>query len=331
MINKRNTSNGTKDTIGIKEIGYRIYSKFLDMLTIRDRLYLEEKNIYQREIFNNCVNDLKEVYPDLEGHNISRFMISQWDIYNNKMRDSLFNLDFHFLRNEVIKKSIFVNSRGKLLKHELNFLENNVEKKYLKFLLEEESIGDPILLNSNYRTSHNTVHNLYHLVYFSKQMNKDLDNFEQIVEWGGGYGNLARLFTKMYPEKTYIIIDTPLFSCIQWIYLCSVFGKDKINLIKNKKDIIEKGKINILPLCFIEEFDLNVDLFISTWALNESSVYSQEYVKNKNFFNAKNFLIAIGEQIKRIPNSHYLIDFYKKYGFLIQDIKFINGSRYIFK
>ncbi len=311
---------------------YKIYEKSLDVMTFNKRRYLRNKKIFQRELFDILIKDLNKNYKNLEEYDISKFTIPNWDIYNNNLKNSLLNLNFSFLRNKVIRSSMFITLRGKLLKQELDFLESNVQKSYLKFLLEEESVGNPILLNSNYITSHSTIHNLYHLVFFIIKLNKNLNKCTQIVEWGGGYGNLARLFMKIgLSGKTYIIIDTPLFSCIQWIYLSSVFGEDKINLIKKEDNNIKEGKINLLPICFLEHFNLNADLFISTWALNESSVYSQEYVKNKDFFGAKHFLIAVGEQNERIPYSNYLVDFYRKNSFLFYDIENIKGSKYIFK
>ena len=38
-----------------------------------------------------------------------------------------------------------------------------------------------------------------------------------------------------------------------------------------RDDTSKHQKINLLPICFAEQYELKTDLFVSTWALNESS------------------------------------------------------------
>jgi len=316
----------------IKNKIYKFYESILNLRTMKTRNYLYDKKKYQKKNYLDNIKYFERFLEDLDKENIDKYLLPLWKDYVNTFKKSFISSGYSFLRNDVIRSSMFVTKRGKLLKHELSYLEKNLDKRIIKFLLEEESVGDPILLNSKYLTSHNTIHHLYHLVFFIKKLNVDLDEFKSVVEWGGGYGNLARLFMKMNPSfKTYTIIDVPLFSCLQWIYLSSVFGPEKVNLIKDDKCKIEKGKINLLPLCFLDNFSLDSELFISTWALNESSIYSQEYVKNKKFFNSKYFLMVVGGISPKVPNSHHLINFYKDNNFLFYKTKFLEGSNYIFK
>ncbi len=48
---------------------------------------------------------------------------------------------------------------------------------------------------------------------------------EVVVEWGGGYGNLAKLLRRVHGGRpTYVIIDTPLFAALQWLYLSATSG-----------------------------------------------------------------------------------------------------------
>ena len=134
-----------------------------------------------------------------------------------------------------------------------------------------------------------------------KQSGGTLNGQKTIVEWGGGYGCMAKIIMRINSEITCIIIDLPLVSCIQNNYLVELFGKDHVNLILSTKNKIKENKINILPLGLIKSFKLKTDMFISTWALSESSKYSQDYVRKNNFFGAKNILMAYSKGSETFP------------------------------
>ena len=316
----------------IKKKMYGSYERILEFRTRSKRNYLKRIKSDQKERYDKLIKEFPEIYKEFSKYNIDKFIIPVWKYYNKKLEKSFLSSGFSFLRNPVIRTSMFINRRGKLLKEEVNYLETNVEKEELKQILEEESVGNPVLLNSKYLTSHSVVNVFYHLVLFSNKTQKSIEDFQTIVEWGGGYGNLCRIFMKLKSFNcTYTLIDLPLFSCIQWIYLSSVFGEDKVNLIKNSKCKLKKGKINILPLCFLKNFKLDSDFFISTWGLSESSKYSQDYVKENNFFNAKHFLLGFTETSTRIPTGGRMIELFKNKNLDIFPVKNQERNYYAFK
>lgn len=103
-------------------------------------------------------------------------------------------------------------------------------------------------MNSKYLTSHNTVHHLYHLAYYQEKTGIDFRKINTVVEWGGGYGNLAKIFKRLVKkDNTYVIFDVPLLSCIEWLYLATIFGKGKVNVLTTSKGKIQKGKFNLIP------------------------------------------------------------------------------------
>ena len=55
-------------------------------------------------------------------------------------------------------------------------------------------------------------------------------------------------FLKINPGATYIIIDLPVFSFIQSVYLKTILGINNVVIIKNNNDKIQAGKVNIVPL-----------------------------------------------------------------------------------
>lgn len=163
----------------------------------------------------------------------------------------------------------------------------------MKDLLKEELVGNPLIENWGYLSSHNTIHHLSHLTNFSIGLSVDLSKANTIVEWGGGYGNMARIFRKFSPSCTYIIVDLPVFSALQAVYLGSILGENEVCIV-GKDTKIEEGKINIVPLSSgIDSLDIkNSDLFISTWALTESSEHALNFVNSKAYFGSKYLLLA---------------------------------------
>ena len=226
---------------------------------------------------------------------------------------------------------MFVSARGKWLKKQLRFLENKVSENTLKSTLIEDYVGEPIIMNRKYLTSHNSIHHLYHIIKFLDATRYDIKKVETIIEWGGGYGNLAKIIKRFFQNTiTYIIIDIPFMSCLQWLYLCTIFGENEINIIQKKQDVLQRGKINLLPLDFLKQFDLKGDLFISTWAITESSEYSQNLVLNLNWFNCEHILLGYYSKVSNFPMIIIPI-IENDSEFIIEEIKFLPNNKYAFK
>ena len=229
---------------------------------------------------------------------------------------------------------MFVDSGGALKNSELSYLEKHYSAPRLKQLLKETPVGKPRLIDLKHLTSHNTIHHLYHLALYTNQSGTDLAGLNYVFEWGGGYGNMARLLYSFNPNLTYAMVDLPIFSAIQAVYLGAIFGTDKINIISQSDDKILSGKINIIPLNenLMQNFNFNQpDLFISTWALSESTEFAQKLIESLGYFNSKNLLLAYQQGSDKIPDSEMVINHLNGYNpFYHQEIPYLKGSYYIF-
>jgi len=87
------------------------------------------------------------------------------------------------------------------------------------------------------------------------KQNIDVKNYENILEFGGGYGGMAKLCSDMGFKNKYFIYDLPAVKSIQEFYL------NKLN-VNNKiiNDIDELKTIDITN---------KKNLFIATWSLSE--------------------------------------------------------------
>lgn len=176
----------------ILRIFYNLRTFFSLLLMIVPQTRLARKKKYQVTQFNNLKKNFTLFYNNLGQKGIDDFVTPFYRTYNSRMEKILLPFPpFSFLRTPEIMRVMFASFGGRALKEELSFLESKLSQDRLKFLLEEEYIGAPVLLNSTYLTSHNSIHHLYHLVKFMEKTQCSLSGIKTIVEWGGGYGNIA--------------------------------------------------------------------------------------------------------------------------------------------
>ncbi|MFI5360469.1 MAG: hypothetical protein ACHQ49_00755 [Elusimicrobiota bacterium] len=160
-------------------------------------------------------------------------------------------------------------------------------------LLMEDAVGEVPGLVVSCLSSVNQLHHLSDLSWLCGTTRCRLEKLGTIVEWGGGYGGMAKLLRRLRPGVTYVLIDIPLIGCIQWLYLASIFGAEAVHQIRSGSDVIRPGRINLLPLPFLElHGGLRADLFVSTFALDESSAFARDFVVSRRWFSARHLLLA---------------------------------------
>jgi hypothetical protein len=287
----------------------------------------------QMVAFNSLRNQFQAIYLILNKYSIAQYTMPIWNDYISRLEKAFLPYpSFYFLRNPTIRHTMFVEAGGSWLKQQLSFLEKKNPKDKLKILLQEDYVGGPRLLNSTYLTSHNSIHHLYHLLRFSERTQCNFDKIDTIIEWGGGYGNMIKILNRLKSSSaTYIIIDIPLFSCLQWLYLSTIIGKEKIHLPKNPEDTLQRGKINLLPVCFLDHLEVRGNLFISSWGLNESSKYSQDYVIRHNWFHSNHLLLGYQDSDSMLPDSDRVGKLAEASGAIIEDIDFLPKHHYAFR
>ncbi|MFW6210553.1 MAG: hypothetical protein ACOC4H_00380 [bacterium] len=293
---------------------------------------LAQKKHHQKKEFLGLSAEFEAIYSEINKYDYGKFLTPAWDGFFRKIEKTFLPAPkFSFLSDPVIMLTMFATAGGEWMEKQVLYLENRVDKERLKMLLEEDYAGKPLILSPEYMTSHSSIQHLYSLERYREKAGLDPEKFNKIVEWGGGYGNMAKIYNRMKNKSfTYTIIDIPIFSVLQWIYLYVTAGPDRVNIIKNRDDIIMDGKINLLPLCFVENKIPECELFISTWALSESSKESQDFVVENDFFGAKNILFANQESDSRFKTASEIGDIVAGKASYTEEIEFLPGNRYSF-
>jgi hypothetical protein len=139
-----------------------------------------------------------------------------------------------------------------------------------------------------------------------------------VFEFGGGYGCMARIFSKINSKIKYCIYDTELVNLLQFYYL----RHNNLNVgFRNKDQIILKNKF----LKYNSNYKKKT-LFIANWSLSETPlnfrnkiiniINNYEYImicyqetfediNNKNYFNNIKHKIKKKYNVKIILNSFY--------------------------
>jgi hypothetical protein len=210
-----------------------------------------------------------------------------------------------FLAHPAIRYQMFVDDR--VLPHELPYVRSHLADDVL---LVEDAVGAPPtvpLSDGTLRTSSNTVHQLYHLLRYEEATRRSVCDAATIVEWGGGFGSLMRLVVRMHGgEPTCVVVDTPIFSALQWLYLSVVLGEDRVVLHETGPVHPKPGKVNLVPIGLVDGMMVEADLFISNWALNESTPAAQREVLGRHWFGAQSLLLAMhaGDPLTDVVLAH---------------------------
>ncbi len=133
-----------------------------------------------------------------------------------------------------------------------------------------------------------SVNTLGMLWYYARITGRLVERPSSIVELGGGFGSLARIFMLLGdPKPTYTIIDLPEMLALQRYYLSLSLGASMVVPHVRPGEPIVSGKVNLVPVYGVEEVNPPAELFLSTFALSETPASLQRLVcEKKGYFGA---------------------------------------------
>lgn len=259
----------------------------------------------------------------------TEYWLNQVDELKNQLVDSEQIISDRFLENPIIRHTMFADDPDPTwINQQLSYVINHFGDDAYD-LLDEPTFGCPRqreleFKNIKLKVSHNTVHHLYHIARWRESVDTGIARQSAIVEWGGGYGNMARLFSKIYPDTFYLIIDMDFMSGLQQFYL--------------KNTLSDYQYSQNLGFCSVDSADnylanKSVDLFVSTWALSECTKAAHEYVVDKGFYSAKHLLMAHQQKSDLFKNADSLdsLACTSGYNTKVEPFKFTGrGDQYVF-
>jgi hypothetical protein len=290
--------------------------------------------------FDEAATDYRTAYKSLSqfkatSPNEPNSSLYPWPSWEQKLAEQFHSrVPTNFLEQPIIKLNMVFHGRlcnaGRLARVRRVFGE-----AALRDFLAEDPVGTPRICDVSLRTSSNRLYHAFHLAMYQQTLGKPFARGGMIVEWGGGYGDMARLLWRLSARAestTLVLIDLPAVSALQWVYLTSILGRQYVHIVETPDRQIHEGCVNIMNSSVAFDHPaMKADCFLSTWALTESPHELQAEVARRKFFGARNVLLAfsmdgdnrIAEPLLKaggatIPVPYMTLDGYapSKYGFL---------------
>lgn len=297
--------------------------------------FFSEKYLCDQEVatqrFYSALNEASQYYTENKHTRVNPDLIHEsWQHYVSAMETyfpSQMNEDF--MLNEVINSTMVFTNR-KAHKLELKNLSAAFDKKMTAEIISKNVNASFLSGKSRKATLINSAHHLHHLMRFEQRTGRKIGGIESVVDFGGGYGNMARVVDNFGSCKAYTIVDLLLFSCIQYVFLSTVAGNDQVTF--DGANAKQNAKFILHPLFSADSpTSLHGELFLSTWALSEGTHATFEWVTAHDWFGATNLLLAYNENVRAWHENELEESLASKEWRIEKEaIPFLPGSFYLF-
>lgn len=265
-----------------------IIRKFLEYLSF---FYKNKRINKNQKIYKFLHNEIKKI--KYENYGLKKTHVH----FNKKIIRLLETNDLSkFLREKFIQKVFFVHNRYFILK-ELKFLKKDAEWPFYKFLLNEDDIGDPVRFFLYPKSSGNRINHIFHLAFLKKNTTIELKKIINVFEFGGGYGCMARIFSKINKNVFFKIFDTQPVNLLQYYYLKQ--NKLDVGFKKNNQfQLLNNNNLNLSKKI------LKNSIFIANWSISETQLkFREKFINHLKKFDYT--LIAFQENFEDINNLKY--------------------------
>jgi hypothetical protein len=266
-----------------------IYEKY-DNIIKKTKDILENYDFYYNKIYNNfdIVNinlQLKKYLSVLPNFiNIDK-LNGYSDIFNNQkiyfndyiVKNNISNIFNTFRTNHELYGCLDMNvekpnQEAILLADKIN---SDIFGKYLICNLKQKIIGYGDKDFEYSKLSNIDIqYILFSIILFSKLKELKNDNFNKIIEIGGGFGNLLRINHNIQNFNKWIIIDYLHYNLLQEFYLSFQ------DIPKNKYILVSDNVVKIN-----EEIDIIISIFyLSMFSLHEFNNYYDNIIKKTKYF-----------------------------------------------
>ncbi|MBI4317257.1 MAG: putative sugar O-methyltransferase [Chloroflexi bacterium] len=246
-----------------------------------------------RREYQELITQFGTELPDID----RRYCHPVWQSLKTEIRNYLLtNAAYGFLNYEKVTSTMVRRGWGTPQAIEEEYISRTASRQpLLRELLGsfvESRVGEPWLESRRFRCSSNTIGLLYTFARLLDHYDGGFPNPLMVIEFGGGYGNLARIFKLARPCATYTIIDFPELLLLQAVFLRLNFGESGVVLHGSAPIASKPGLFNLVPVYSVADSALLGDIFISTFALSEAPAYVQNLVIGQRFFGCSGIYVT---------------------------------------
>jgi len=148
--------------------------------------------------------------------------------------------------------------------------------------------------------------------------NFSLENLDQLVEFGGGTGELAVMLREWGYKGTHFVLDMPAMLLMQrYFHRIAGFPTFLGQGLKPSPDAVRGNTILADPLnkvwaAHIDQKQDKTSMFIATWSFTEADVHTRDVVK-KEISKFGYILLVFWNAWDGINNYHYLLKWIEEY------------------
>jgi hypothetical protein len=187
--------------------------------------------------------------------------------------------------------------------------------------IREDPVGLPVPFPRYPGTSATLIHHTYHVQRFERATGLRVPDLAWVIEFGGGYGSLARLFHRLGFRGRYHLHDLPEWSALQRFFLSSALGAE--GSFTFSADLAEARKITDLP---------GHGLFVATWSLSETPLtLRNEWLRILDRLQI--FLLGYQHEFHGVDNRMWFSELQQRRPDLTwtqEEIRHIPGNAYLF-
>ncbi|MBE7413995.1 MAG: hypothetical protein HS130_01680 [Deltaproteobacteria bacterium] len=279
--------------------------------------------------FEKALKEARAFYGKKDKKIPSELVHDCWKDNISRLESYFFNqMNADFVSNEIINSTMVFTDR-KAHKIEVQNISSALDRNEIDRIVGKGLNAAFIQGKSRRAAAINSIHHLHHLLQFERATGRKISSIKSIVEFGGGYGNMARIAQNIGSFDRYSIIDLLLFSCIQYIFLCTSAGEGQVSFSGHP---IKNAKFTLHPISDPGSMgSLQGELFLSTWALSESTRAIYDWVDACDWFGATNLLLAYNLQWKPWQENELAASLRNK-GWRVAEetIPFLPGNFYFF-
>ena len=239
----------------------------------------------------------------------------------------------NFLRFSFIQRTLFIHNRFFLLFYLNKLLKDKFDWK--KLLYDNDNTGSPIKYFLYPKTTGNLIFQCFHLKSFQDFLQNDFFDFDNIFEFGGGYGAMAKNFIRFNKKIKYFIFDMFELSLLQFYFLkknnldvevfesttkqnkkqvslifsYKIFHEIILNLHQNKKNLfIANWSISEIPLSFREDVIRtisSIDYKFITFSDTYENIDNMIFFKHLKISELKKGRICLIKKIDHYKNNFY--------------------------
>lgn len=299
-----------------KRIIAPLKSSLEEGVLLYQELIFPEKNPTVLSAIHKLKEQIKSLPPlPLDGISPAE---NKWLRYRNQLRKQILQRDPNrFLTWTSIRSTMFLEN---IYQDEVEYLKKLHDFNSWVTALKESPIGSPSANHKYFKSSPNLIHHAFSVAKLIQAHNVPLSSLGSVVEIGGGYGSMCRLFYNKGYKGKYFIYDLPEFSALQNFYLSLVLSSKNYS---RTSLIVEKVKLDSIQ---------NIDIFIATWSISEMSVVTRDSLLNAAK-NPKYYLIAYQAKFADVDNMVYFSELMKKYveyDWIHEEMPHLPGNYYLF-